>query len=388
MSTKKKTTDQFILDAKKVHHDKYSYSNTVYKNSKTKVIITCYVHGDFSQTPNTHLKGGGCRKCGRIICSNKLKSNTIDFIEKSIKKHGTKFDYSQVDYKNNSTKVNIICTICNTNFLQRPNDHLNGDGCPECRINKKKTFEDFIEDAKKVHENKYNYSKVDFINMNTCVIIYCNRHEGYFSQTPQNHLFGGCEKCSYIDRGLKLLKTQKEVIETFIKIHGNFYNYSKVEYVKGTENIIIICPDHGEFTQTPQDHLSGRRCIKCSKKNYSKVAIEWLNYESKNRNCVIQHAENGKEFTIPGTKLKADGYCPETKTVFEFHGDFWHGNPNVYESDYINERTGEKMGDLYTKTIERENKIRELGYKLVVIWELEWKMLRVNTNLVTNGSFN
>ncbi|MGZ8924248.1 MAG: DUF7487 domain-containing protein [Nitrososphaeraceae archaeon] len=103
--------------------------------------------------------------------------------------------------------------------------------------------------------------------------------------------------------------------------------------------------------------------------NYSYKCIQWLESIMQQEGIYIQHAMNGGEYKIPGTRYKADGYCFETNTIYEFHGDYWHGNPKVYLSDEINESIGKTMGDLYKKTIAKENKIRELGYNLVVVWE-------------------
>ena len=103
--------------------------------------------------------------------------------------------------------------------------------------------------------------------------------------------------------------------------------------------------------------------------NYSYKCIQWLESIIQSDNIHIRHAINGGEYQIPGTRYKADGYCKETNTIYEFHGDYWHGNPNVYDSNIINESTRCTMGDLYRKTLLKEEKIKELGYNLVVRWE-------------------
>ena len=72
---------------------------------------------------------------------------------------------------------------------------------------------------------------------------------------------------------------------------------------------------------------------------------------------------------------KVDGFCKETNTVYEFHGDYWHGNPKKYKPEDINQINYKTFGELYQKTVERDNKIRELGYNLVTIWEQEWNKL-------------
>ena len=105
---------------------------------------------------------------------------------------------------------------------------------------------------------------------------------------------------------------------------------------------------------------------------YSYKCIQWLESIMKTNSIHIQHALNGGEYQIPGTRYKADGYCTETNTVYEFYGDYWHGNPKVYGSDIINETIQCTMGELYQKTIEKEERIKELGYNLIVKWEMNF----------------
>jgi hypothetical protein len=184
---KRLTTEQFIEKAKAVHGDKYDYSLVDYRNAKTKVKIICPEHGSFEQTPNNHLSGNNCPKC-----SDK-KLNTEEFIEKARNVHGDRYNYSIVVYNNKQTKVKIICPI-HGDFEQRPDSHLNGNGCPHCG-RKTKTTKTFIRESNIVHNDKYNYSLVEYKNNSIKVKIICPEH-GSFEQTPSNHLSGkGCPKC-------------------------------------------------------------------------------------------------------------------------------------------------------------------------------------------------
>ena len=147
---KKLTNEEFINRANQKHNGKYNYSKTIYKNKRTNVIITCPIHGDFEQNPEVHLRGSGCPKCGKSISSNKRLKSKETIIEEFKKAHGNKYNYSLVDYKGTDTKVKIICPIHGV-FLQTPYEHKKGSGCPVCN-NRNKTTEDFI-------KNKHNYSK-------------------------------------------------------------------------------------------------------------------------------------------------------------------------------------------------------------------------------------
>ena len=105
------------------------------------------------------------------------------------------------------------------------------------------------------------------------------------------------------------------------------------------------------------------------------MQIRWLDFLSKFYNINIQHALNDGEFLIPTTRYKADGYCKKNNTIYEFHGNFWHGNPEIYNQDEINNVTNCSFQELYDKTIVKEEKIKELGYNLEVMWENKWKKI-------------
>ena len=135
MGIKKLTTDEFISRAMEIHGNKYDYTKVVYVNKHTPVCIICPEHGEFWQSPNNHLAGNGCRKCWLVRNLTTKLSNTSEFVAKSIKVHGLKYDYSQTNYEHSLKKVIIGCPI-HGNFYMKPNDHLNGQGCPICNESK------------------------------------------------------------------------------------------------------------------------------------------------------------------------------------------------------------------------------------------------------------
>ena len=178
----------FFIKAKIKHNNKYDYSKVDYINSRTKICIICPKHGEFWQTPANHLHGCGCPKCKNDKIGNNRRLTLFQFIEKAKQIHGDKYDYSKVEYVNNSTKVCIICTE-HGEFWQTPGNHLHGCGCPKCSSLPKKNTNDFIKEAKLIHQNKYNYSKVEYVNAQTKECIICPEH-GEFWQTPHKHLSG------------------------------------------------------------------------------------------------------------------------------------------------------------------------------------------------------
>ena len=123
-------SEDFIKKARAVHGDKYDYSKVEYVNNRTKVCIICPIHGEFWQTPICHLKGNICPKC-----SKNKKPTTEEFIQKAKEVYGEKYDYSKVEYINNSTKVCIICPE-HGEFLQSSTKHFMGQGCPKCNESK------------------------------------------------------------------------------------------------------------------------------------------------------------------------------------------------------------------------------------------------------------
>ena len=150
---KKLNSDDIIKSFRVVHGDKYDYSKFVYNGLHKKSIISCPIHGEFEQVVANHLHGEGCPVCGRIFRSKTQAMGKKAFIEKARKVHGNKYDYSEVNYVNNKTKVIIICPV-HGKFEQRPDEHLKGRGCQKC-IGRNRTKEDFINEAEAVHRGRY-----------------------------------------------------------------------------------------------------------------------------------------------------------------------------------------------------------------------------------------
>ena len=183
-----------------------------------------------------------------------------EFIQKAKSVHGDKYDYSKVEYMGCKTKVCIICPE-HGEFWQRPDVHLKEFGCGKCSGKHKYTTEEYIQKAKEVHGDKYDYSKTEYINARTKVCIVCPEH-GEFWSTPNVLLNGhSCPKCSQPHTK----SNKEEFIAKAREVHGNKYDYSNVEYIDSKTLICIICPEHGEFWQTPNNHLRGAGCPTCAR---------------------------------------------------------------------------------------------------------------------------
>jgi very-short-patch-repair endonuclease len=185
-------TEKFIEKARQLHGNKYDYSQVEYVHSKNKVKIICKHHGLFEQIPHNHLNGNGCKHC----YFDNIRDNLDIFIEKASKIHGEKYDYSKVKYKSNKIPIKIGCNICNDVYEDIPLHHLEGRGCKKCHIHlSTKTNEDFIRDANNIHGSKYDYSLVNYTGVFVKIKIICKKH-GEFLQTPNHHLNGrGCPNC-------------------------------------------------------------------------------------------------------------------------------------------------------------------------------------------------
>ena len=351
------TKEEIIKKFNSVHGDKYDYSNINYINEKTPIIVQCKVegHGEFSIKPNTHMYvGNACPKCKvrNKVKLDKQRRKEIKFIKKIQNTHKG-YDYSLMVYNNSSTPIKIICKEHGV-FEQTPSVHLTQHGiCPKCTLMKKQ--KKFLIEAKERFKSRYSYDKFEYKGSIIPSIMTCSIH-GDFEQTPSLHLIGKepCPKC----RGL-YGETTEEFVAKAKKIHGDDYDYSLVKYINRLTYVEILCKQHGLFRITPEKHIHCKTgCPECNKdRKISKMEIEWLN-----------------SLLIPIRSYKvnnfiADGFNPTTNTLYEFLGDYWHGNLNRYKSDEVNITNKRTFGELNKRTFKRFDELKEMGYKIIYIWE-------------------
>ena len=308
--TPKSTTKDFIKKAQNIYGNKYDFSKVVYNGNKTKVCIICSKHGEWWVTPNNFLRGSECPSC-----FGTPKYTTEQFIQMSIKVHNNKYDYSEVIYDGLKNKVKIICPTHGA-FYQTPSSHLKGCGCPECvgyfKDGKRYKFtkEEFLNKSLANHSIIYDYSNVSFMSPKDKVKIVCPKH-GEFMQGAYYHARGGnCPRCA----GSYNITT-KEFVNRANLVHKNKYNYTKVKYKNYYTKVCIICPEHGEFWQTPNGHLYGSGCPVCPESNM----------EGEMRNFLIKHNikfEQEKTFTWLKYKrrLFLDFFLPEYNIAIECQG--------------------------------------------------------------------
>ena len=257
------------------------------------------------------------------------------FIEKSINTHGNKYDYSSVQYVDNKTDVKIFCKKCNKYFNQRPYHHYNGCGCPRCSNNKKLKNEEFISKAKEKYSNEFDYSLVDYKNMHFPIKIICKKH-GTVEQSPMSFLRYGCKGCfeekynttTFIEKAKKIHGDKYDYSLTEyigsnkkIKIICNYHNYI---FEQLPSNHIIKkhnCPLCGNKSR----RLKRIKEISINKFNghqvmpsFSFFACSLFNKISIEKNIHIQHAMNDGEFYIEELGYWLDGYDKDNNTVYEF----------------------------------------------------------------------
>jgi len=298
--------ENFIKSCIKIHNNKYDYSLVNYVNARTKVKIICPIHGVFEQTPENHKN----RKQGCPKCAKKYKYNSDEIIEKFNIVHNNKYDYSLVNYVNAKTKIKMICPIHGV-FEQRVDHHLNGKGCLKCNNLHKKSNEDFKKISNIIHNNKYDYSLVEYKNNHTKVKIICPIH-GVFEQKPLNHINKkqGCPKC------VGKNKTNNDFILESIKINGNKYDYTQTHYKNNHTKVKIICPIHGVFEQLPNNHLTKNHgCPICNESHGEKIIRMFL------ENFKIDYIKQKKfENCKFKRQLPFDFYLPDYNICIEYDG--------------------------------------------------------------------
>lgn len=368
--TERKKNEDFIRKATEKHRGRYSYPNTVYVKSQLPVLIVCSEHGEFPQRPTSHLMGKGCPTCAGH------RHNTESFIIRAKEVHGDTYDYSLVVYEKRDNKVKIICPHHGV-FLQATREHIDGNGCQKCgrkRIteSKIKSFDEMVKEANLLYDGKYTYDESTYVSTNRKMRIHCPIH-GYFLQAPSAHIFArkrsskheGCPSCS--------IKPSRISFEAFVRrsreIHGDTYEYIESTYRTLGRKLDIICKKHGVFSQSASNHINtAAGCPKCTS-HISKPEVEWLDSlgipNDKEHRQVYIKLENARG-------IRVDGFDPVTNTVYEFDGDFWHGNPERYCQTDIHPVSKKTFGQLFERTQTKKRKLEAAGYRVISIWESDW----------------
>lgn len=356
-----------INRAKEIYGEKYDYSlvgDTF--STKEKLCIICPEHGVFEKSFEKHINSKqGCPKC-----VGRFRYNTKTFIEECLKQDNIEnLSFDDVKYFNNKTKVKMYCHHKDENGIEHgefeitPGHFLSGERCPKCRYiksasSKRRNIAEVLLQAKEIHGDKYDYSLIkEYKNDRIKYPIICSIH-GVFEQTMNNHIQGkqGCPQCGRFKCNSERFLTTKEFVEKANIVHKNKYDYTKTEYKRSDEKVIITCPEHGDFSQIARNHLMGQGCPKCffEKSNFEKELLEYIKTLLPNKEIIENDRSilNGKEIDI---------YIPELKIGFEADGLIWHSEKFNFDKNYHLDKT---------------KKCLENSIQLIHIFEDEWENKR------------
>ena len=304
-----------------------------------------------------------------LIMKEEKKANTIkysrqptvskeEYLERFKNKFGDDITPFMDEFINTQKEIHFKCNKCGHVFKRRPHNCLNSNGCPKCKKKKKKklTLREFIDRANQVHNFKYDYSESEYVDTDTRLKVICHEKDdfgdehGEFWVTPHSHIGmmkSGCPKCSG-----KFRKDTEYFIKQARRIHGDKYDYSNTHYVKALKNIEVICPKHGSFWLTPNDHLNGKGCKKCGYKIISeKLSLPFEEFEKRAK---IIH--NNKYTYVKDSFVN---FSTDTEIICPIHGKFpqtptnhlrGKGCPKCKQSHLENEI----MGFLITNELEFE----------------------------------
>lgn len=285
----------------------YNLDKVSYTGRYCTVTITCEKHGDFDVKANSLLVRRIVTPCKRCH-ANKWLAN---FISRSDKAHGYKYDYSKVVFPEGDQDYTVV-VVCSEHgdFKADAYSHMQGRyGCPHCyKARNRTSTPDFIKKSIAIHGDRYIYDKVNYVNGRTHVEITCKIH-GIFRQYPDVHLSGsGCREC-FSD---EFRMTTNEFVAKAKEVHGDNYDYSRTQYISSKVKLTITCYKHGEFTMTPNAHLACRQgCPRCK--------------ESKGETRIRKFLQSSgiefiQEYKIPGSLFRYDFMINDSKTLIEFQG--------------------------------------------------------------------
>lgn len=335
------TTKKFIEMGKKIHGDKFDYSEVEYVNNKTKVKLTCDRGHKIEMSYQSHIdKKAGCGICAKEKIGLDFRTKAKEsFIQKSIEKHGNKYNYEKVNYVDSHTKIIIICDNGHE-FEQQPTRHLAGQGCKFCnqialkegkpitnvevdRITNKWTKEKFIERAREIHNDEYDYSLVNFISYKKKVTIKCRKGH-IFDQKVSSHLTGKkCKQCSVNNY------TNEEFIEKSKEIFGNIFDYSKCKYEGAKTKVILICnKNKHEFEVEPSHHYDNLGCPLCYNTTEGKMEKELRKIYSEDLKIQFKIKKNKEIKTYP-----FDFIIKKHKVIVELDGRQHFENVDFFKQD-------------------------------------------------------
>lgn len=259
--TSSEKTEHYLSRFKEKHGDKYSYPDLHINSAKDRLTIICPQHGEFDQTVESHLRYG-CRKCGVISSRINRTMTQSEFEERVRKAHGDTYGLEKAIFKNATTKVTMVCKL-HGDFEATPSDLFRGVGCWKCGGSKKYTQEEYLEEVRKVHGDRYILDDVVYTGTVNTVKVTCREH-GPFTINARIFKDGSnCKKCANKITAQKTTYDTEKFKKLYVEKHGNYYNLDKAVYKGSMNKITVTCPKHGDFETIPSRLLQGNGCYRC-----------------------------------------------------------------------------------------------------------------------------
>lgn len=303
--------NEILKELNKAHNNKFKYNLENYKNKSSEITLICNKHGQTNKSVSHFLQTKGCVNCSFTNIIRNKNKNLVDYIIDFNLIHNNQYNYSKTIWAGFKNKIKIICPIHNE-FEVYPHNHLNGSGCPKCSTKRKiRTLKDLINEFKVKYGNKFKYPNIHnlYTNLQSKIRVTCPIH-GERTQTVSLHLASGCRLCSQS-------QSLTQLLTDFKSIHGDLYNYSKINYMNSNIPIEIICKKHGSFFQQSSNHKMGAGCPNCSfSKNaeISKFPInEWIQQS---------HLKHKNKYDYKLVHLKYNNAHTKVEIICPIHGKF------------------------------------------------------------------
>lgn len=342
------TLATFIEKAREMHRGRYDYTTTVYVGSQKKVVIVCPRHGEFEQIANAHLTGQGCPQCANERVGLNARLEQSDFLARCKAVHGDTYDLSRVAYVGMTKKIEVICQKHGSFFPQAGNFVGAGSGCPACGrestgLVSRKPLAYYVAKGQEVHAGRFEYAGLQYVDGAAYLQVVCPAH-GEFLQLAQDHIKGiGCEKCA---RPVFNLDT---FTASATEAHGGKFNYEKADYTGTTDKVCIICPEHGEYWQTPNMHVNMQQgCPRCGHVGPSVAQLEIAAFLQQHTSVLIGHRVSRKELDV---------FMPDLNLAVEYHGLIWHSTK--FQKDA-------------TRDFKKHRFFAEMGIRVIHIYQDEW----------------
>ena len=367
-SKKRLTQTQFLKKANDIAPASLDFSKSVFHDTRTKIVVTCKIHGDFKIQPSNLFQGATCRHCATTLVGNKRRVGTKELLNRITTKFGNRYEVDKNSLVKATSPIRLKCKTHGW-FEGLIGNLINSSGCPQCKNAKaavirnkqlKLSKTEIIERFKNLHKDNYSYTASEPNGINSTVKIHCAKH-GYFEQKVSTHLQGkGCQDCGVEQRRLNQLLQQSEIYVRLKELNGNLFIYPPNLGLELRERMPIICREHGIFYQPLRIHLDGNGCSECSQSLGARRVSHWLT-EHEIAYEVEALIPAGKK----GLPLRADFYVAEHNMYIEYDGE-QHYKPIAFFG--MDEQTSISVfNDQKERDRAKENWILDNGFELLRI---------------------